>query len=357
MKTYIKFIISNYLNSLFYVFLIMFSLIFILNLLTELEFFKQIDVNSYFPIYLSLLNTPPYIFEMFPFIFLIATQLFFNNLFHNNQFNIFKYSGLKNIKIINIIIITTFFIGLLLITLFYSFSANLKSFYIELKSNHTSDNKYLAVITNNGLWIKDINDQKILIINAAKIDQNFLINSYISEFDENFNIKRNIKSKKIDVSNKEWLIFDAEIFSQSFREKKEMIKIKTNFDYQIMQSLFSNLSSLSFLELLEMRSNYKKLNYSLTEVDLQLLKLFFLPFYLVLMTLISSIIMMNTKKLRNKYIKIVIGLFSSVVIYYISNFFYVLGTTERINLVVSIIIPLLFLLLINTYFIRDINAK
>ena len=56
MKTYIKFIISNYLNSLFYVFLIMFSLIFILNLLTELEFFKQIDVNSYFPIYLSLLN-------------------------------------------------------------------------------------------------------------------------------------------------------------------------------------------------------------------------------------------------------------------------------------------------------------
>ena len=357
MKTYIKFLISNYLNSLFYVFLIMFSLIFILNLLTELEFFKEIKVDYYFPIYLSLLNTPPYIFEMFPFIFLIATQLFFNNLFQNNQFNIFKYSGLKNIKIINIINITSFFIGLLLITLFYSFSANLKSFYIELKSNYTSDNKYLAVITNNGLWIKDINNQNILIINAAKIDQNFLINSYISEFDENFNIKRNIKSKKIDVSKKEWLIFDAEVFSQNFREKKKMIKIKTNFDYQIMQSLFSNLSSLSLLDLLEMRNNYKKLNYSLTEVDLQLLKLFFLPFYLVLMSLISSIIMLNTKKLRNKYVKIVIGLFSSVVIYYISNFFYVLGTTERINLVVSIITPLLFLLLINTYFIRDINAK
>jgi lipopolysaccharide export system permease protein len=335
----------------------MFSLIFILNLLTELEFFKEIEVSSYFPIYLSFLNTPPYIFEMFPFIFLIATQLFFNNLFNNNQFNIFKYSGLKNIKIINIINITTFFIGIILITLFYSFSANLKSYYIELKSNYTSDNKYLAVITNNGLWIKDINDQNILIINAAKIDQNFLIDSYISEFDKNFNIIRNIKSKKIDVSKKEWLIFDAEIFSQSFREKRETIKIKTNFNYQIIQSLFSNLSSLSFLELLEMRKKYKKLNYSLIEVDLQLLKLFFLPFYLVLMTLISSIIMMNTKKLRNKYVKIVIGLFSSVVIYYISNFFYVLGTTERINLVVSIIIPLLFLLLINTYFIRDINAK
>ena len=67
--------------------------------------------------------------------------------------------------------------------------------------------------------------------------------------------------------------------------------------------------------------------------------------------------MMNTKQLKNKYIKIVIGLFFSVVVYYISNFFYVLGTTERINLVLSVTIPLLILLLINAFFIRDINAK
>ena len=48
---------------------------------------------------------------------------------------------------------------------------------------------------------------------------------------------------------------------------------KTNFDYVLIQSLFSNMSSLSFLELVEMRKNYKKLNYSLTEIDLQILKL------------------------------------------------------------------------------------
>ena len=42
-----------------------------------------------------------------------------------------------------------------------------------------------------------------------------------------------------------------------------------------IQSLFSNMSSLSFLELIEMRKNYKKLNYSLTEIELQLLKLVF----------------------------------------------------------------------------------
>ena len=357
MKTYIKFLINIYLSSLFYVFLIMFSLIFILNLLTELDFFKNIEVSIYYPLYLSLLNTPTLIFEMFPFIFLISTQLFFNNLFNNNQIHIFKYSGLKNSKILVIINITAFLLGILIITFFYNLSSNLKNLYLELKSNYVTDNKYLAVVTNNGLWIKDINEENILMINAAGIDQNFLLDSYISEFDKNFGIIRNIKSKKIDISKKEWLIYEAEIFTQNYREEEKILKLKTNFDYKIIQSLFSNLSSLSFLELLEMRKNYKKLNYSLTEVNLQLLKLISYPFYLVLMTLISSIIMLNTKKYNSKYIKIVIGLFFSVIIYYISNFSYVLGKTEKISLIGSVILPLLFLLFINIFFIRKINAK
>jgi len=48
MKVYIKFLISIFSKSLFYVISIMFSLIFILNLLTELEFFKEIEVGYFF---------------------------------------------------------------------------------------------------------------------------------------------------------------------------------------------------------------------------------------------------------------------------------------------------------------------
>ena len=43
--------------------------------------------------------------------------------------------------------------------------------------------------------------------------------------------------------------------------------------------------------------------------------------------------------------------------YYINNFFYVLGTSEKINVISSVIIPLLILTMINSIFIRNINAK
>ena len=69
MKVYILFLIKNYLQSLIYISSIIFSFIFILNLLTEIEFFREMDVETYFPVYLSLLNSPSLLFEMFPFIF------------------------------------------------------------------------------------------------------------------------------------------------------------------------------------------------------------------------------------------------------------------------------------------------
>ena len=294
---------------------------------------------------------------MFPFIFLISTQLFFITLLNNNQLSIFKYSGLKNSRILFIISSISFILGILIITLFYSFSSSLKNFYLDLKSNYTTDEKYLAVITKNGLWIKDVIDNKILIINSVKIDQNYLIDAYISEFNSNFEIKRNIVSPKIDISNKNWIIFDAKVFDKNTKQKFDILEMKTNFDYLLVQSLFSNLSSLSILELLELRKNYKSLNYSLIEIDIQLLKLISFPIYLMLMTIFSSIIMMGTKQLKSSILKISIGLFFSVLIYYLFNFFNVLGKTEKIDLFSSVLLPIVLLTIVNSLMIRRFNEK
>ena len=90
MNIYIQFIIKTFLKSFLYVTTVILLLVFILNLLTEIDFFKNIDVKYYFPIYVSFLNSPSLVFEMFPFIFLVSTQVFFINLFKNQQIETFK---------------------------------------------------------------------------------------------------------------------------------------------------------------------------------------------------------------------------------------------------------------------------
>ena len=82
----------------------------------------------------------------------------------------------------NVSLLTLPPVQLFQILFFYNVSANLKNFYLELKSQYTTDGKYLAVVTKNGLWIRDKINDKTLVINSSKIENNFLIGNFITEF-------------------------------------------------------------------------------------------------------------------------------------------------------------------------------
>ena len=75
------------------------------------------------------------------------------------------------------------------------------------------------------------------------------------------------------------------------------------------------------------------------------------------MTILSSIIMFNTKQFKSSTFKISVGLFASVVIYYVNNFFNVMGKTEKLSLYTSIWLPLLILTIINATLLMRINEK
>ena len=67
---------------------------------------------------------------------------------------ILKNFGIDNLKIISLIASISFVVSLFLILFFYNFSAQLKHIYLDIKNDFATDNKYLAVITENGIWIK-----------------------------------------------------------------------------------------------------------------------------------------------------------------------------------------------------------
>ena len=357
MSVYVKFISVLFIKSIIYVFLIMISLVFLLNLISELEFFRDLEVGLNFTIFLSILNSPTLIFEMFPFIMLISAQLFFIKVFEKKEIDIFKYSGLKNTKILTILCSLSLIIGIILVTIFYNFSSNLKNIYLEIKSNYTNDGKYLAVITKNGIWIKDRIDNKILITNSSFIEKNFLIDNFITELDEDFNVIRNIKSEKINILNNDWIILNASVYQESEYSKEQNLKLKTNFNHKRIKTLYSNLSALSLFELYKLRESYKKLNYSLIDLDLHIFKIIFLPIFLVLITLFSSLIMFRMKQINGTAFKVTTGLFCSVIIYYLNNFSYVLGSTEKIPVLFSLFVPMVILLIINFFMIYKVNEK
>ena len=92
-------------------------------------------------------------------------------------------------------------------------------------------------------------------------------------------------------------------------------------------------------------------------MDSAIQKIFSFPFYLMLMTILSSTIMMNIKQNRTKIFHLIFGILISVIIYYLSFFFEELGKNEQIPLGVSIWIPLIIVMLIATFSLIRINEK
>ena len=357
MKTYIKFLINLFTFSFFKVFFIFFGIILIINILEQVDFFKNIELNFIYLVFLSFLNTPSVIFEILPFIFLISTQIFFISLIDKNELEVFKYNGLNNFKIIKIISTYSFILGLIFVVVFYNISSVLKNSYLIIKNKHTNDSKYLAVITENGLWIKDQINNNTNIINADKVEGNFLLKVFISQFDNNFQIIRTIQSKKVDISDTNWKVFNPIISEENNSYNYDQITVKSNFDLKKINSLFSNLSSLSFIDLIKLRKSYKQLNYSLIDIDSHIIKIITYPVYLTLMTIFSALIMFSIGFQKNTIFKIVIGILVSVIIYYINYFFNILGTSEKIPLILSILLPLSILLIINFVSIIKLNDK
>ena len=357
MKTYIKFLINLFNISFFKVFVIFFSIILISNVLEQAEFFKDVDLSFFYLIFLSFLNTPSIIFEILPFIFLLSTQILFINLIDRKELEIFKYTGLNNLMLVKIISLYSFVLGLILIVIFYNGSAQLKNSYLLIKNKYSDNNKYLAVITENGLWIKDEINNNINIINSNNTEDEFLLDVTITQFNKNFEILNIIYSKKVDISTYRWKIFEPLILRNNQEIIQNEMILTSNFDLKKINSLFSNLSSLTMFELFELRKSYNALNYSVVDIDSHLYKIFSYPIYLTLITIFSAIIMFNIAYQKNSFFKIILGIFLSVIIYYINYFLNILGTNEKIPLILSIFMPLIILSIINFISIIKLNEK
>ena len=357
MKTYIKFLINLFNISLLKIFITFFIIILITNILEQIEFFKNIDLSFFYLFFLSLLNTPSVLFEILPFIFLLGTQVFFIHLIDKNELQVFKYSGLNNIKIIKILGLYSFIIGIIMVIFFYNGSSILKNSYLLIKNNYSDDNKYLAVITENGLWIKDEINDNINIINARQVNNEFLLNVSITKFNKDFDLVEVLQSERVDITSKKWKIFNPITLKGNSQSTLNELILHSNFDLQKINSLFSNLSSLSIIDLITLRKSYMSLNYSVTDINSHLLKIVSYPVYLTLITIFSAIIMFNIGYQKNTFFKITLGIFLSVIIYYINNFLSVLGTNEKIPVTLSIFLPLIILSIINFISIIKLNEK
>ena len=137
----------------------------------------------------------------------------------------------------------------------------------------------------------------------------------------------------------------------------DTLNLKTNFNETKINNLFSNISTLNLFELFTLKKDYEKLGYSSDEILIHMLKLFSMPLFYGVLTVLSATIMVNFKKDKSLLFHIILGILMSVLIYYMNFIFNSLGNNGRIPISISIFFPILIISLISIIGLVRVNEK
>ncbi len=359
MKQYEKYISTLFLKNIFIILVVFIFLSFFLNIFEEIKYFENKENELYYPIILTLLNIPSIVFEILPFIFLLGVMFFYINLYEKDEIELLRSNGINNFRITFIISFVSLIIGIILIFLYYSFSANLKNLYLNIKYKYSSKGDHLAVMNEDGLWIKEKNNNGIIyIINAKTYKINTLENLKITQLDDNYKLINTIVSEKANISKKKWILTNVKIFADDKKtENLKQYNYKSSFNEEIISNLYSNLNSLNIIQLNQLKNNYKAIGYSTTEVRLHLNKIYSIPFYLTLTTIIGSLLMFKLNFIKSKFFLIVIGVLVSVIFYYINYFSILFGKNETFPVEVAIWLPQILIFLISAIGLTRLNEN
>ena len=138
---------------------------------------------------------------------------------------------------------------------------------------------------------------------------------------------------------------------------KEELLLKTHFDIGKINSLFNNLFSLNLSQLFKLKNDYRSLGISTREVDIHLHKIYTLPIFLGIMTVFAAIIMFNNKRNTSAIFHLIVGILFSVIIYYLSYLFNLMGENGKVPIILSIYLPFMILLLITLIGMIRLNDK
>ncbi len=157
---------------------------------------------------------------------------------------------------------------------------------------------------------------------------------------------------------KNWQLKNVSLINDNGSSKKLMSYVyNSTFNGEIISNLFSNLNSLNIYELHKLSISYLKIGYSNTDIKIHLNKLYSMPIFYILMTILGFIIVNKLRKLNSRFFIILFGISVSVTVYFLNYFSSTLGNKGVLPIYLSVWVPLLILFLICNIGLLRINEK
>ena len=333
---------------------------FIFNLFEEINFFKDYDVGVVMPVLMSALFVPNMVYNIFPFIILLSGIWFFLKIKKSDEIIAMKSNGMSNLSLIIITGFISLVLGIFFVTSINPLTSTLVKKYESIQSSYEHEKESLASVTVNGIWIKESKYGKNYIIKSLNLENDTLINIIIYEFDNDYNFIRKINSDRANIKSTEWKLENV-TFSDGngnvTNHEGEFFYYKSFYDLKKIVSLYSNLDTVSFWNLSDEIKLLENRGYSTKEMEAKMQRSFAFPFFLLSMLLLSGVFTLSTNYKQDKSKYIFIAIISSVLIFYFNDFSAALGKTDKLNIKISVWMPIAIIFIFSSIGVLHANQK
>jgi lipopolysaccharide export system permease protein len=363
LKSINRYIINEYIKSLFVVIAVMLSIILLINLLDEFNFFKsKKDLKFIFFIIFTILKIPNVLINLFPFIVLFGGIVFYLKIYNHNEVISLRVMGYSNIQIILIPALTSFVIGYIVVFLIVPFSSSMLRYYEDLRSEY-NETKNLVFINETGIWILDKNEKEKNVIRIEKISKDFSIISQITiySYDSSNNFIKRVDATEGFIKDKNWQLNKVYIISSNKKNNKEnylnTYNYTSNVNINELKNVYKNTDTTSLLDINKEMSILEDKGYSTIDLRIRYQKLISFPIYLLAMSILSGLMIINLGKTSN-YLKYgSYGVIISIIIYFLNDLSITIAKSGIISVDFSVWIPIFLIILINLVGITQVNAK
>ena len=363
LKSINRYIIIEFLKSLLVVLCVMFSIVLLITLLEEFNYFKaKQDLKFITFIIFTFLKIPNLLFNLFPFIVLFSGIIFYLKINNFNEVISLRVMGYSNVQIILIPALTCFIMGYLLVFLIVPFTSSMLKYYEEIKSEY-EHTKNLVFVNETGIWIIDKNENDKNIIRIDKINKNFsnIKQITIYNYDKDNNFIKRIDANEGTIDNTDWQLSKVNIIFSYNKKTSENYFInytyKSNIKIDELKNIYKNTETASLLNINKEMLILEDKGYSITDLRIRYQKLISFPIYLLAMSILSGLMIINLGKTSNYLKHGSYGVIISIVIYFLNDLSITIAKSGIISIDFSVWIPIFLIILINLVGITQVNAK
>jgi lipopolysaccharide export system permease protein len=341
----------------------MFSIVLLITLLDEFNYFKT-NQNLKFITFIifTFLKIPNLLFNLFPFIVLFSGIVFYLKIYNFNEVISLRIMGYSNIQIILIPALTCFILGYLIIFMIVPFTSSMLKYYEKLKTeNEKSQN--LVFVNETGIWIIDKNENDKNIIRIDKIDRNFsnIKQITIYNYDKDNNFIKRIDANEGSINDTNWQLSKVNIISSYNKKTSENYfnnyTYKSNIKINELKNIYKNTETASLLDINKEMLILEDKGYSITDLRIRYQKLISFPIYILAMSILSGLMIINLGKTSN-YLKYgSYGVIISIIIYFLNDLSITIAKSGIISVDFSVWIPIFLIILVNLVGIVQVNAK